>query len=144
MAKLPPVEMSGCDEITYCFYCSHAIYTDRYYDEVSGWHWDGTCPSCCRDALGRDRLSAEELTTASLIGALRAIATQWRATNQEHPGGVVLIWQGSVYGWKNCLRDATHEQPGAFAVDEAGHVFIAEGGDEYNGAKCWVAVAPAI
>ncbi|TLX55628.1 antirestriction protein ArdR, partial [Stutzerimonas nosocomialis] len=41
---------------------------------------------------------------------------------------------------KNCLRDAGHEQPGAYAVDEDGHVFIAEGGNEYDGAKCWVAV----
>lgn len=78
----------------------------------------------------------------SQIEALRTTATQWRTANPERSGGVVLIWQGSVYGWKNCLRDAAHEQPGAYAVDEAGHVFIAEGGDEYNGAKCWVTVAP--
>ena len=73
-----------------------------------------------------------------LIEALRAIATNWRAANLEHPGGVVLVWQRSVYGWKNSLRDASHERPGVYAIDEAGHVFIAEGGDEYNGAKCWV------
>lgn len=30
------------------------------------------------------------------------------------------------------------------AADENGHVFIAEGGDDYNGAKCWVAVDPAM
>ncbi|HHL3045720.1 TPA: antirestriction protein ArdR [Pseudomonas aeruginosa] len=82
------------------------------------------------------------MATGKLIGTLRATADQWRATNQQHPGGVVLIWGGSVYGWKNCLRDAAHEQPGAYAVDEAGHIFVAEGGDEYNGAKCWVAVTP--
>ncbi|MBW6123144.1 antirestriction protein ArdR [Pseudomonas aeruginosa] len=79
---------------------------------------------------------------SKLIGTLRATADQWRATNQQHPGGVVLLWQGQVYGWKDRLRDAAHEQPGAYAVDDAGHVFVAEGGDEYNGAKCWVAVAP--
>lgn len=49
-----------------------------------------------------------------------------------------------MYGWKNCLRDAAHERPGVYAVDEAGHVFIAEGGDDYNGAKCWVAVNPPL
>jgi hypothetical protein len=144
MPKLPPVKMSECDEITYCFYCSHAIFTERYFDELSGWDWDGSCPSCCRDALGRDRLSPEELATGELIGALRATADQWRARNLNRPGGVVLIWEGAVYGWKNCLRDAAHEQPGAFAVDETGHVFIAEGGNEYEGAKCWVAVSPTI
>ncbi|CRR85092.1 hypothetical protein PA6566_06719 [Pseudomonas aeruginosa] len=141
MPKLPPVKMSECDEITYCFYCSHAIYTDRYYDELSGWEWNGTCPSCCRDALGRDRLSPDELADGELVGTLRSIATQWRAGSKGHSDGVVLIWQGTVYGWKNCLRDAAHEQPGAYAVDESGHVFIAKGGNEYDGAKAWVAVA---
>ncbi|MDR6918912.1 hypothetical protein J2X66_005817 [Pseudomonas sp. 3296] len=37
------------------------------------------------------------------------------------------------------MRDAGHERPSVYAVDEAGHVFIAEGGDDENGAKCWVA-----
>lgn len=77
----------------------------------------------------------------SQIESPLATAAEWRKRNPERREGVVLIWQGSVYGWKNCLRDAAHEQPGAYAVDEAGHVFIAEGGNEYDGAKCWVAVA---
>ncbi|WP_262017359.1 hypothetical protein [Serratia liquefaciens] len=46
------------------------------------------------------------------------IANKWREHNKEHAGdGVVLIWAGEVYGWKNCLRDAQHERPGAIAVD---------------------------
>lgn len=77
-----------------------------------------------------------------LVEAVLAAADQWRTSNPERRGGVVLIWQGQVYGWKNCLRNAGHEQPGAYAVDEAGHVFVAEGGDDYNGAKAWVAVDP--
>ncbi|MBS0045138.1 antirestriction protein ArdR [Shewanella sp. M16] len=72
---------------------------------------------------------------------LREIADKWREENPDHQDGVVLIWQGSVYGWKNSLRDPAHEQPSAFAVDSEGHVFIAEGGNSYDGAKCWVAVA---
>ncbi|MHC8347730.1 antirestriction protein ArdR [Pseudomonas sp. RT6P73] len=75
-----------------------------------------------------------------LIDALNATVVKWRAGNQDRRGGVVLVWDGQVYGWKNCLRDAIHERPGAYAVDEDGHVFVAEGGDEYNGAKCWVVV----
>lgn len=51
---------------------------------------------------------------------------------------MVLVWQGQGYGWKDRLRDACHEQPGAYAVDAEGYVFVAEGGDDYNGAKCWV------
>ena len=79
---------------------------------------------------------------SQLIEVLRTTAAQWRAVNQKHHGGVVLVWDGAVYGWKNSLRDAVHERPGVYAVDEAGHVFIAEGGDYYNGAKCWVVVGP--
>ncbi|PIO91636.1 antirestriction protein ArdR [Pseudomonas syringae] len=60
-----------------------------------------------------------------LIEALRATATKWRAGNQEHPGGVVLVWEGVVYGWKNELRDPESERPGAYAVDKAGVVFKA-------------------
>lgn len=77
-----------------------------------------------------------------LIEALRATATKWRAGNQEHPGGVVLVWEGEVYGWKSELCDPESERPGAYAVDKAGVVFKAEGGDDYKGAKAWVAVDP--
>ncbi|WP_447885360.1 antirestriction protein ArdR [Serratia fonticola] len=68
-----------------------------------------------------------------------AIAARWRDANPEHVAGVVLVWQGEVYGWKNCLRDASHERPGALAVDVQGHIFEAQGGNDYDGAKCWVA-----
>lgn len=71
--------------------------------------------------------------------SLVLIAQKWREANQEYKGGVVLIWQGAAYGWKDKLRDPAHEKSGAFAVDSDGHVFIAEGGNEYDGAKCWVA-----
>lgn len=74
------------------------------------------------------------------LGTLLSTVEQWRIRNPDRHGGVVLVWQGEVYGWKNKLRDALHERPGAYAVDEAGHVFIAEGGDDRSGAKCWVVV----
>lgn len=77
---------------------------------------------------------------SQFIETLRTTAAQWRTDNQKH-GGLVLVWQDAVYGWKNSLRDAGHERPGVYAVDEQGHVFIAEGGDDYEGAKCWVVVA---
>ncbi|MEX5498360.1 hypothetical protein [Pseudomonas syringae] len=75
----------------------------------------------------------------NLREALRATANKWRSINQDHRGGIVLIWQGAVYGWKDSLRDASHERPGVFAVDETGHIFIAEGGDQHDGAKGWAA-----
>lgn len=74
-----------------------------------------------------------------LCEALRAAASKWRKINQDHRGGIVMIWQGTVYGWKDSLRDASQERPGVFAVDETGHIFIAEGSDDYYGAKGWVA-----
>ncbi|ECM0205862.1 antirestriction protein ArdR [Escherichia coli] len=68
------------------------------------------------------------------------IAQRWRTQNVEHAdSGIVMIWDGQVYGWKNCLRDAQHERPGVIAVDADENVFIAEGGNDYDGAKCWVA-----
>lgn len=79
---------------------------------------------------------------AQLIEALRSTAAKWRAGNQEHREGVVLVWGGEVYGWKDELRDPASERPGAFAVCKAGVVYKAEGGDDYNGAKAWVAVDP--
>lgn len=75
-----------------------------------------------------------------LIEALRTTATKWRTSNLEHSDGVVLVWEGNVYGWKNELRDPQNERPGAYAVDMAGLVYKAEGGDDSNGAKAWVAV----
>ena len=61
----------------------------------------------------------------------------YRASQQLPPGGVVLLWDGVAYGWKNKLRDPGHERPGALAVDEDGNVFEAQGGDGYRGAQVW-------
>ena len=76
------------------------------------------------------------------LSRVRSAARRYREANPERQLGVVLVFEGKAYGWKDCLRDPGHEQPGAYAVDEAGHVFIAEGGNEHDGAKCWVAADP--
>lgn len=75
------------------------------------------------------------MTMAQLIEALCSTAAKWLAGNQEHREGVVLVWNGEVYGWKNELRDPASERPGAYAVDKSGLISKAEGGDDYNGAK---------
>ena len=36
------------------------------------------------------------------------------------------------------IRDPQYERPGAIAIDSSEHIFIAEGGNEYDGSKCWV------
>ncbi|MDZ5605327.1 antirestriction protein ArdR [Pseudomonas sp. RP23018S] len=77
-----------------------------------------------------------------LIEALRATSAKWREGNQEYCGGIVLMWEWDVYGWMNELRDPASERPGVYGVDKDGLIFRAEGGDDYNGAKTWVAVDP--
>lgn len=51
---------------------------------------------------------------------------------------MILIWDGKVYCWKNILRAPQHERPRVIAVDTEENVFIAESGNGYDGAKCWV------
>lgn len=70
---------------------------------------------------------------------LRAIAAEWRLSEQ-HDAGVVLIGQNNAYGWKSSLRDPQSEQPGVYAVDDDGHIFKTEGGNDYDGAEIWTAV----
>ncbi len=75
------------------------------------------------------------------LSNVRSAARQYREANPEREHGVVLVFEGKAYGWKDCLRDPGHEQPGAYAVDEDGYVSVAEGGNAYDGAKHWVALA---
>ncbi len=65
-------------------------------------------------------------------------ANAWRVANPEHlTDGVVLVWDGRAYGWKDRLRDPQHERPGVYAVDVHGHVWQALGGNERDGAVAW-------
>lgn len=68
---------------------------------------------------------------------LLAIANNYRDENNK-PEGIVLIWEGSAYGWKDTLRNPDHERPGAIAVDADGNIFEAQGGDDYSGSKLWI------
>lgn len=81
-------------------------------------------------------------TANHTLSDYRQIADRWRSNQPDDhtQAGVVLIWDGQVYAWKNTLRDAQHERPGAVAVDDRGHVFVAEGGNDYDGAQAWVAL----
>jgi len=51
--------------------------------------------------------------------------------------GIVLVYAGQVYGWKNELRDPQHERPGALALDAEGGVWEAMGGNDQDGARAW-------
>ena len=68
----------------------------------------------------------------------KKLAKEYMAENQRLTGGVVLIYENKVYGWKDKLRDANHERPGVIAVDSDGYVFQAQGGNDDDGASHWV------
>ena len=59
-------------------------------------------------------------------------------TERKMPGGIVLFFDGNIYGWKDRLRNPECEQPGAIAIDQHGNQWMARGGDSYNGARRWV------
>ena len=52
-------------------------------------------------------------------------------------GGIVLVYAGQVYGWKNELREPHQERPGALAVSARNCVWLAYGGNDQDGAKSW-------
>jgi len=73
------------------------------------------------------------------------LANEWRDIHAEQTpaiatSGIVLIWENQAYAWRDKIRDASTEKPGVIAVDTEGRTFKAEGGDDYNGAKCWVVI----
>ena len=66
------------------------------------------------------------------------ITTTLYRDQTKRRNGVVLIWDGKIYGWRDALRDAYTERPGAIAIDHNNHLFRAEGGNYQDGAKAWV------
>jgi len=70
-------------------------------------------------------------------------AMKWRSyLGYQGKGGIVLVFDGEAYAWRDKVRNPETERPNALAVDEAGNVWIATGGDDYNGAERWEAVEP--
>lgn len=72
------------------------------------------------------------------------IARRWRASQDDETltSGFVLIWNGMVTGWRDRLGDPQQDVPGVIAVDVKGQAFVAEGGDDVSGAKCWRPIKP--
>jgi len=69
------------------------------------------------------------------------VAEAWRFEHGKADDGVVLVYDGAAYGWKDCLRDPQHERPGAMAIDAAGSAWFADGGNDYDGAERWLPIA---
>lgn len=70
----------------------------------------------------------------------KELAQAYREENNR-PGGVVIIFNGKAGGWMDRLRESQHWELGCIAVDTDGNQFLAVGGDPYNGAKEWQALA---
>jgi len=77
------------------------------------------------------------------LKSLRATAKRYRREEPRTPaGGVVLIYRGQAFGWKNCLGSASCVVPDSFAVNESGQIWQGTGGNDYDGARGWVLLSP--
>lgn len=83
--------------------------------------------------------------TAVNYESIRSIAREWREKRDltQRDTGVVLVFDGKVYGWKDTLRDPQDERPFALAVRPDGRIFVARGGNDYDRAKNWILASPA-
>ena len=50
-------------------------------------------------------------------------------------GGIVLVYAGQVYGWKNELREPHQERPGALAVSARNCVWLGSSQNSENKAR---------
>lgn len=70
------------------------------------------------------------------LGELRGGALHYDPAWQERPLWLLAAGTGLAPLW-GVLRDPQHERPGAIAVDPDGKAWIAEGGNDYDGAERW-------
>lgn len=81
--------------------------------------------------------------TAAAIAEAAPLARKWRENNSageaQHRvySGVVVVFESSVSGWMNELRNPESWEPGCIAVDINGNCHIATGGNAYDGATEW-------
>lgn len=79
-----------------------------------------------------------------LVDEARRIAAQYRRAEPEHACGwwIWLPGTSEPCGWTARPEPIpSHYMPGVLAVDEAGRVLEAIGGDDYHGAAAWREVA---
>lgn len=75
------------------------------------------------------------------LKAIERAARRYRkAWGKVGVGGVVCVFDGAAYCWKNELRDPQDEMPGSIAVSESGEMWQAVGGDARLGAASWVRI----
>lgn len=88
------------------------------------------------------RATADHFPHVSLA-AIQIAAKQYRLENGTDcpymAHGVVIVNQsGNACGWVNEPRNPEHWEPGCYAVDTNATVWVACGGNNYDGATEWV------
>ncbi|MFC1098365.1 hypothetical protein ACFGZK_10925 [Pasteurella multocida] len=74
---------------------------------------------------------------------LLKIANDYRNQNKDTHAfmlnsGYVIVYDGSACSWRNSVRNPETEKPNAYLVGlSEDEIFIAKGGDEFNGAEIW-------
>lgn len=69
------------------------------------------------------------------------VANEWRRSRGQNRGFVVVCRGGhEVAGWMDELRPPVSWIPGCWAVDIDNNLWIARGGNDYEGARDWVRI----
>ena len=72
--------------------------------------------------------------------ALDLARTWLEDCDRDHLEGYVVIFNGVVAGWKRELDNPQGWEPGCLAINHAGDIHQAVGGDAYNGAQAWLPI----
>lgn len=73
------------------------------------------------------------------IEAIQELARRWW-DEESSKTGYVVIFNGTVAGWKRELDNPQGWEPGCLAVSPEGDIYQAVGGNEYDGAEDWQTV----
>ncbi len=70
------------------------------------------------------------------------LANEWRRSRGDLTRGLVIVCPGGfeVAGWMDSLRAPLSWVPGCLAVDIDNNVWIAKGGNDYDGARSWAPI----
>lgn len=77
---------------------------------------------------------------------LLKIANDYRNQNKDTHAfmlnsGYVIVYEGSACSWRDSVRNPETEKPNAYLVGlSEDEIYLAKGGDDYNGASDWAKV----
>ena len=74
------------------------------------------------------------------MNSAQKLAEDWRRQNPHRKGGVVVIFEDTVQGWCNELRNPEHWRSGCIAVNEEGEMWLTIGGNDQDGAEEWLGI----